>query len=149
MLARHPHVLHRCALGTATATYTVKYGYGTTLFLQPVNDTAHQTGTSTSIFKAGQTIPMKFQLKNAAGTVIQAGTAPKWLTPVKGSSTAAAVNESRRGAGAGRLHVVRLGQAAVDDVRRRRQQETLGRRAPRRPALPRPAAAAPPLLDSV
>ncbi len=26
------------------------------------------------------------------------------------------------------LHVVRLGQAAVDDVRRRRQQETLGRR---------------------
>jgi hypothetical protein len=81
-------------VGTATATYRVVYGYGSTLFLQPVNDTAHQTGVSTSVFNAGQTIPMKFQLKNAAGQVIQAGSAPQWLTPVKGSSTAAAVNES-------------------------------------------------------
>jgi hypothetical protein len=81
-------------VGRATANYTVRYGYGTTLFLQPVNDTAHQTGVSTSVFKAGQTIPMKFQLKNAAGQLIQAGTAPKWLTPVKGSSMAAAVNET-------------------------------------------------------
>ncbi len=81
-------------VGTATATYTVKYGYGTTLFLQPVNDTTHQTGVATSVFKAGQTIPLKFQLKNASGTVIQAGSAPKWLAPVKGSSTSAAVNKS-------------------------------------------------------
>ena len=80
--------------GAATATYTVKYGYGTTLFLQPVNDTAHQTGVATSVFKAGQTIPMKFQLKNASGTFVQAGTAPRWLAPVKGGSTGAAVNES-------------------------------------------------------
>ncbi|WP_157695462.1 OmpL47-type beta-barrel domain-containing protein [Nakamurella panacisegetis] len=79
--------------GTATVTYTVVYGYGSTLFLQPVNDTAHQTGLSTSVFNAGQTIPMKFQLKNAAGTVIQAGSAPKWLNPVKGSAMTAAVNE--------------------------------------------------------
>ncbi|GAA2018494.1 hypothetical protein GCM10009740_02900 [Terrabacter terrae] len=78
--------------GTATVTYKVVYGYGTTLFLQPVNDTAHQTGLSTSVFNAGQSIPMKFQLKNAAGQVVQAGSAPKWLTPVKGGSTAAAVN---------------------------------------------------------
>jgi hypothetical protein len=81
-------------VGTAVVTYSVVYGYGTTLFLQPVNDTAHQTGLSTSIFNAGQTIPMKFQLKNAAGTVIQAGSAPKWLNPVKGGATTAAVNES-------------------------------------------------------
>ena len=81
-------------VGTASATYRVVYGYGTTLFLQPVNDTAHQTGLATSVFKAGQTVPMKFQLKNAAGQVVQAATAPKWLTPVRGSSTAAAVNES-------------------------------------------------------
>ncbi|WP_270888869.1 OmpL47-type beta-barrel domain-containing protein [Pedococcus sp. 5OH_020] len=80
--------------GTAKATYTVVYGYGTTLFLQPVNDTAHQTGLSTSVFNAGQTIPMKFQLKNSAGQVIQAGSAPKWLAPVKVSTTAAAVNET-------------------------------------------------------
>jgi large repetitive protein len=81
-------------LGSASATYSVRYGYGTTLYLQPVNDTAHQTGVSTSVFNAGQTIPMKFQLKNATGTVIQAGTAPTWMAPVKGSSTSAAVNES-------------------------------------------------------
>ncbi|MDX6254024.1 MAG: large repetitive protein [Frankiales bacterium] len=81
-------------VGSAKATYKVVYGYGTTLFLQPVNDTAHQTGVATSVFNAGQTIPMKFQLRNAAGTVIQAGAAPLWLVPVKGSSTTAAVNES-------------------------------------------------------
>jgi hypothetical protein len=81
-------------VGTAKVTYTVVYGYGTTLFLQPVNDTAHQTGLSTSVFNAGQTIPMKFQLRNASGAVIQSGTAPKWLNPVKGSATTAAVNES-------------------------------------------------------
>jgi large repetitive protein len=81
-------------VGTAKATYTVTYGYGTTLFLQPVNDTAHQTGLATSVFNAGQTIPMKFQLKNSAGQVIQAGSAPKWLTPVKVGATTAAVNEA-------------------------------------------------------
>jgi hypothetical protein len=32
--------------------------------------------------------------QHAAGTIIQAGTAPKWLAPVKGSSMAAAVNET-------------------------------------------------------
>ena len=81
-------------VGTAKATYTVVYGYGATLFLQPVNDTAHQTGLGTSVFNAGQTIPMKFQLRNAAGQVIQAGSTPKWLTPVKSGATAAAVNEA-------------------------------------------------------
>ena len=80
--------------GATSVTYRVVYGYGATLFLQPVNDTAHQTGVSTSVFNAGQSIPMKFQLRNAAGQVIRAGTAPTWLVPVKGSSTAAAVNES-------------------------------------------------------
>ncbi|WP_180933481.1 OmpL47-type beta-barrel domain-containing protein [Nocardioides ungokensis] len=81
-------------VGTATATYRVVYGYGSTLFLQPVNDTAHQTGLSTSVFNAGQAVPMKFQLRNAAGQLVQAGNAPKWLVPVKGSGTGAAVNES-------------------------------------------------------
>ncbi|MFC7491636.1 MULTISPECIES: OmpL47-type beta-barrel domain-containing protein [unclassified Knoellia] len=80
--------------GAATATYTVVYGFGTTLFLQPVNDTAHQTGVATSVFNAGQTIPMKFELRNASGQVILAATAPRWLTPLKGSATTAAVNEA-------------------------------------------------------
>jgi hypothetical protein len=39
-------------------------------------------------------VPMRFQLTNAAGQVITAGTAPTWLAPVKGGSMAAVVNES-------------------------------------------------------
>jgi hypothetical protein len=45
-------------------------------FLQPVNDTAHQTGTAESKFKLGQTIPLKFVLKTAAGAVVQQATNP-------------------------------------------------------------------------
>ena len=37
---------------TATGTYRVMYRFDG--FLQPINDTAHQVGPSTSIFKAGQ-----------------------------------------------------------------------------------------------
>jgi large repetitive protein len=81
-------------LGSTTVQYHVVYGYGTSLFLQPVNDTAHQTGLATSVFNAGQTIPMKLQLRNAAGQVIQTNSAPQWFNPVKGSAAAAAVNES-------------------------------------------------------
>jgi hypothetical protein len=40
-------------------------------FLQPVNDTAHQVGLFESKFKLGQTIPVKFDLKNAAGQIVQ------------------------------------------------------------------------------
>jgi len=40
-------------------------------FLQPINDTAHQTGLYESKFKLGQTIPAKFVIKNAQGTVVQ------------------------------------------------------------------------------
>ena len=85
---------------TRTVHYQVVYGYGATLFQQPVNDTAHQTGVSTSVFNAGQAIPMKFQLTNAAGQAVQTVSAPKWLTPVKGSTTSAAVNESAYAASA-------------------------------------------------
>ncbi len=67
-------------------------------FLQPINDTGHlQTcGAScvVSVFKAGSTIPAKFQLKDAAGNVVQATTAPVWLSPVKGNATTAPIDES-------------------------------------------------------
>ncbi|NUS51692.1 MAG: hypothetical protein HOQ22_11725 [Nocardioidaceae bacterium] len=63
-------------------------------FLQPINDTAHQVGASTSIFKAGSTVPAKIQLKKADGTVVQSTSTPAWLTPVKGSATSAPVDES-------------------------------------------------------
>src|SRR5262249_36049428 len=77
---------------TQSITYRVIYRFDG--FLQPINDTAHQVGTSTSIFKGGSTIPAKFQLKRADGTVAQANSLPIWEVPAKGSSTTAALNES-------------------------------------------------------
>ncbi|MCU1525476.1 MAG: hypothetical protein JWO18_2370, partial [Microbacteriaceae bacterium] len=78
--------------GTATGTYRVIYRFDG--FLQPINDTAHQVGTSTSIFKGGSTVPVKFQLKNASGTLVQTNAAPVWLTPAKGASMSLPVDES-------------------------------------------------------
>jgi fibronectin type 3 domain-containing protein len=77
---------------TVTGSYKVQYRFDG--FLQPINDTAHQVGAATSIFKGGSTVPAKFQLKKADGTVVQAATAPQWLAPVKGSAITAPVNES-------------------------------------------------------
>lgn len=75
-----------------SGTYKVTYQFNG--FLQPINDTAHQVGTSTSVFKAGSTIPVKFQLKNAAGTPVQSASAPVWLTPVKGGAMSLPVDET-------------------------------------------------------
>jgi hypothetical protein len=83
-----------------TGQYQVVYNFSG--FLQPICDTAHQTsGTScsTSIFKAGQTIPVKFQLTDASGKVVQASAAPQWLKPVAGAPLTAAVNQQTVTAG--------------------------------------------------
>ncbi|WP_411720418.1 OmpL47-type beta-barrel domain-containing protein [Mycetocola sp.] len=77
---------------TITGTYRVIYRFEG--FSQPINDTAHQIGSSTSVFKAGSTVPVKFQLKNAAGVAVSSSVAPTWLTPVKGSAMSAPVDES-------------------------------------------------------
>lgn len=75
-----------------TGTYKVVYKFEG--FLQPINDTAHQVGTSTSVFKAGSTIPVKFQLKRADGTAVQSAAAPVWLAPVKGGAMSLPVDET-------------------------------------------------------
>ena len=64
-------------------------------FLQPINDTAHQQNTTPdySIFKAGSTIPVKFQLKDVNGNVVQAPSAPQWIGYTKGTSVTLAVDE--------------------------------------------------------
>ena len=49
----------------------MKIVYGWDGFLQPINDTAHQTGVNQSKFKLGQTIPAKFVITNAAGAVVK------------------------------------------------------------------------------
>jgi hypothetical protein len=72
--------------------YEVRYGWNG--FLQPINDTAHQVGTNTSIFKAGSTVPVKLRLTRADGSAVVSPTAPRWLAPVKGSSTTALVDET-------------------------------------------------------
>jgi len=77
---------------TVTGTYKVVYRFDG--FLQPINDTAHQVGTSTSVFKAGSTVPVKLQLKRSDGTVVQSGVAPVWLTPVKGAAMSMPVDET-------------------------------------------------------
>jgi len=61
---------------TQTGSYKVIYRWDG--FLQPINDTAHQTDQNFSVFKAGSTVPAKFQLKKADGTVVQANS----LAPV-------------------------------------------------------------------
>ena len=81
---------------TVTGSYHVVYSVqqGTAFFLQPINDTAHETGLTTSVFKAGSTVPVKFQLKDANGRVVQANNLPQWLTPAKGSATTSPVDET-------------------------------------------------------
>ena len=48
------------AITYAGGVFNVVFAWGG--FLQPINDTAHQTGVSESKFKLGQTIPVKFEL---------------------------------------------------------------------------------------
>jgi hypothetical protein len=57
-----------------TVNYNVQYGWNG--FLQPINDTAHQTGLTQSRFKLGSTVPAKFVLRNAAGQSVQQATNP-------------------------------------------------------------------------
>jgi len=78
-----------------SVTYKVVYNVpgNVAFFLQPINDTAHTVSSTLSVFKAGQTVPVKFQLRNAAGQVVQANAAPIWQTPAKGNLMTSAVNE--------------------------------------------------------
>ena len=61
-------VLGNYAITYNTASFKILYRWDG--FLQPINDTAHDLGPM-SKFKAGQTIPAKFVLKNAAGAAVQ------------------------------------------------------------------------------
>jgi hypothetical protein len=80
-----------------TGSYRVVYRFDG--FLQPINDTAHQVGTSTSVFKAGSTVPVKFQLKRADGSAVAAVEPPMWESPAKGGPTTAPLDEALYGAG--------------------------------------------------
>jgi hypothetical protein len=45
-------------------------------------------------------VPVKFEIHRANGTVVSPNAAPRWLTPVKGSSLSVAVDESAYSASA-------------------------------------------------
>jgi hypothetical protein len=75
----------------ATGTLTILYKWSG--FAQPINDTAYNPGQGMSVFKGGSTVPVKFQLKNASGALVQAIIAPLWLTPQKLSPMSAPVGE--------------------------------------------------------
>jgi hypothetical protein len=77
---------------TESGSFRVVYRFDG--FLQPINDTAHQVGATTSVFKAGSTVPVKFQLKRADGVVVRAERLPVWEAPAKGGPTTAPVDES-------------------------------------------------------
>ncbi|MCI0557688.1 MAG: PxKF domain-containing protein, partial [Nitrososphaera sp.] len=62
-------------------------------FLQPINDTTHDPNQTPSIFKAGSTVPVKFQLKNWDGAVVQASTSPVWTTPKREDAMNASATE--------------------------------------------------------
>lgn len=78
------------------ATYRVIYRFNG--FLQPINDTVRSqicgAPCPVSIFKGGNTVPVKFQLKDANGVVVQSAMPPTWLTPAQGSPISAAIDES-------------------------------------------------------
>lgn len=83
---------HAGNVGTATATGQVHYRWDG--FLQPINDTAHQVGQNLSVFKAGSTVPVKFQLRDVAGAIVAPNSAPVWVVPQQGGPTSSPVDES-------------------------------------------------------
>jgi hypothetical protein len=80
----------------ANGTLSIVYGFDG--FLQPINDTAHELVCAApcpvSVFKAGSTIPVKFQIKAANGTVVWAAVAPTFVGPVKGGTINLPIDES-------------------------------------------------------
>ena len=66
--------LNNYTITNAGATFKILFAWNG--FLQPINDTAHQTGVAESKFKLGQTIPAKFVIKNAAGNIVQQSPLP-------------------------------------------------------------------------
>jgi hypothetical protein len=85
--------------GLTSTNYTITFVngtlsifYGFSGFLQPINDTAH-TQVAMSVFKAGSTVPTKFQLLNASGAIVQSASLPIWVTPVRTGTTAQPIDE--------------------------------------------------------
>jgi len=81
---------------TANVPYRVTYRFDG--FLQPINDTAHTLTCGSpcpaSTFKGNSTVPVKFELKDANGVIVESADAPLWIAPQMGGPTSAAVDEA-------------------------------------------------------
>ena len=77
----------------ASASYTFRVEYRMDGFLQPINDQRITPGVAPSVFKAGSTVPVKFQLKRADGSLVTPADAPRWMTPRRGAAVTSAPNE--------------------------------------------------------
>jgi hypothetical protein len=62
-------------------------------FLQPINDSTSIPNQPLSVFKAGSTVPVKFQLKTLSGNLVQASTSPIWITPQRGTAMSTPIGE--------------------------------------------------------
>jgi pimeloyl-ACP methyl ester carboxylesterase len=89
-----------CTVGTLQSDYysfdtfvagTLTISYRFSGFLKPINDSA----VNPSVFKAGSTVPIKFELLNAEGESVQAATAPEWLEPMQKEPLNAKRNERK------------------------------------------------------
>src|SRR5262249_45531207 len=78
---------------SSQAPVTIAIQYRLDGFLQPINDTAHQQ-LAMSVFKAGSTVPVKLQLKDITGNVVQAANLPVWVNPQNVGTTSAPIDES-------------------------------------------------------
>ncbi|HVE98012.1 MAG TPA: HYR domain-containing protein [Mycobacteriales bacterium] len=79
---------------TTTRSFTVSVRYAWSGFLQPVNDTAHQTGVAQSKFRLGSTVPLKFQLRTLDGGSVQQSGSPVFAKDYRGPTcNSATANE--------------------------------------------------------
>ncbi|MEI2785749.1 MAG: PxKF domain-containing protein [Candidatus Nanopelagicales bacterium] len=64
-------------------------------FQQPINDPVLVPGAARSVFKSGSTVPVKFQVKRADGTLVEPGDCAGMVDAGEGGSpTGASVNEA-------------------------------------------------------
>jgi hypothetical protein len=86
--------------GAVDTNYTISYGaaavaiyYKWSGFSKPINDPA-AGATTMSVFKAGSTVPAKFQLKDVNGAIVQAGSLPTFSVSPLQPCTVSAVNQT-------------------------------------------------------
>jgi hypothetical protein len=80
--------------GEATLAYLVSATtYRIDGFAQPINDPALVPSAPMSVFKAGATIPVKFQLRNEDGTLATPSAGPLFTWGLAPGTTSGAVNE--------------------------------------------------------